>query len=183
MKVFCTKPTQCPAIPSNGVSGSWEICINSRSAYIPLPVSLPLRTAVQLVSSIKAGVMIRFIKNSSNDCLGIDPHSDFIRHLSKGGINWPWMKEGWDNIPVAKALKGSRIAALSFSNRETPSRHVFYQDHKSHIRDHYMDPSKERDGWKLGERILVLSFSMNESSLHCRFAGLWHTTAWNAHNG
>ena len=122
--------------------------------------------------------MIRCIKNASNDCVGIDPSSDFIQQLRKKDT-----QEGWDNIPVTKALKNSRIAALSFSNHEIPSRHVFYQDHKSHIRDHYMDPSKERDGWKLGERILVLSLSMNESSLHCRFAGLWHTTAWNAHNG
>jgi hypothetical protein len=187
--MFCMKPTQRPAIPSKGVSGTWEmsgtweICINSKLSYIPLPVSPPLGTAVQLVSSIKAGVMIRFIKNSSNDCLGIDPDSDFIRHLCKGGTNWPWMQEGWDNIPVTKACKGSSIAALSFSNRETPSRHVFYQDPMLHVRDHYMDPNKEHDGWNLGERIIVLSLSMDEGSLHWRFPGLWHTTAWNAHNG
>jgi hypothetical protein len=135
------------------------------------------------VSSIKVSVIIRFIKNSSSDCLGIDPDSDIIRQLSQGGINWPGTQEGWANIPVTKALKGSSIAALSFSNGETPSRHVFYQDPKLHVRDHYMDPDREHDGWNLGEGILALSLSMNESSLHCRFAGLWNTTAWNVHNG
>jgi len=97
-------------------------------------------------------------------------------------MNWPGMQQGWANIPVTKALKGSSIAALSFSNCETPSRHVFYQDPELHVRDHYMDPSREHDGWILGEQILELSLSMNESSSHCRYAGLWHTTAWNAHN-
>ena len=132
----------------------------------------------QLVFSIKAGAMIRFIKNSSTDCPGIDPHSCLIRQLS---MTWPGTQR-WANTPVTKALKGSSIAALSFSNRETPSRHVFYQDPELHVRDHYMDPKREQDGWILGERILALSLSMNESSLHCRYAGLWHTTAWNAHN-
>jgi hypothetical protein len=127
--------------------------------------------------------MICFVKNSSNDCLGIDPDSDFIRQLSKGDIDWPWTQDGWDNIPVAQALKRSSIAALSFSNHETLSRHVFYQDPRLHVRDHYMDPSREHEGWNLGKRILALSLSINESSLHCRSAGLRHTTAWNIHNG
>jgi len=179
MEIFCTNPptqrtTSVPGTFScywtmtwsaqqwnlprtREVAGTWEVCINSRSSYILLPVSLLSGMTVQSVSSIKVGVMIRFIKNSSNDCPGIDPHSDLIRQLSKGGMNWPWTQEGWDNIPVTKALKGSSIAALSFSNCQTPSRHVFYQDPELHVRDHYMDPSREHGGWNLGERILALS--------------------------
>ena len=166
-----------------GLAGTGELCASSASSCIIIPVSPPLGTTVRLVSSIKAGVMISFMKNSSNNCLGIDPDSNLIRHLSEGGMNWPWTQEGWANIPVTKALKGSSIAALSFSNREKSSRHVFYQDPKSHVRDHYMDPDREHDGWNLGEWILGLSLSMSESSLNYRSAGLWNTTAWNVHNG
>ena len=171
-------PTQQRTLAGNG-----EVCISSRSSWIPLLVSPPFGTMDQLAFFIKASVMICFVKNSSNDCLRIDPGSDLIRQLSEASINWPWTQEGWDNIPVTKALKGSSIAALSFSNCETPSRHVFYQDTKLHVRDHYMNPSKEDNGWNLGEWILAPSLSMNESSLHCRLAGLWHTTSWNTHNG
>jgi len=127
--------------------------------------------------------MIRFIKNASNDCVGIDSSSDLIRQLRKKDMTRPKTQEGWANIPVTKALKNSSIAALSFSNHETPSRHVFYQDPNLHVRGHYMNLSREHDGWILGERFLALSLSLNESSLHCRYAGLRRTTAWNTHNG
>lgn len=92
------------------------------------------------------------------------------------------MQEGWDNVLVPKAFKGSSIATLSFANHETSSRHVFYQDPGLHVRDHYMDPSREHDGWIPGEQILALSLSMNKSSLYYRYAGLWHTTTWNTYH-
>jgi len=164
-----------------GLAGILGLCMSSRSKA--LSVSPPSGTTIQSVSSIKAGVMIRFIKNLSNDCIGIDPSSDLIRQLRKKDMTLPRTQEGWANIPVTKALKFSSIAALSFPNHETPSRHVFYQDPELHVRDHYMDPSREHDGWILGERFLALSLSMNESSLHCRYAGLWYTTILHTHNG
>jgi hypothetical protein len=125
--------------------------------------------------------MIPIIKNSSTDCLAIDQHNDFIRQLNRRCADWSWRQSSSDTL-VTKALKGSSIAALSLSSREAPSRHVFYQDPNLHVRDHYTDPSRKGDEWILGERVLALSLSMNESSLHCRFPGLWHTTTWNARN-
>ena len=100
--------------------------------------------------------MICFIKNTSNDCIEIDPGSDLIRQLTR-----PSTQEVWNNIPVTKAVKDSSIAALSFYNREPPSRHVFYQDPALHVRDHHMDPSREDDGWILGEQFLALSCAIS----------------------
>ena len=134
------------------------------------------------MSSIKVGVMIRFAKNSSNDCLGIDPGSDFIQQLFKRTDGLGSLQASWENRPVAKALKGSSIAASSFAPALEPL-HVFYQDPELHVRDHYVIFRKQAAEWTLGEQILALSSSMNESSLDCRFARLWHTTTWNAHHG
>ena len=141
------------------------------------------------MSSIKVGFMICFVKSASNDCLGIDPRSDFIRHLStcryerKQVWNYPDQKyelgpPKWSNIIVTQALKGSSIAAISLVDTLTPLR-LFYQDPELRVRDLFNRGGSE---WYHGQQILALSLSMNESSFDYRFPGLWHTTAWNVHN-
>jgi len=133
------------------------------------------------MSSIKVSVMKRFARNSSNDCLWIDPRSNFIRQASTykrpQHIDWElWKKK---NLLITKALKGSSIAALSLVDTPIPL-HLFYQDPELRVRHLFNQGGSE---WYHGERILPLSLSMNESSLHCRVPGLWHTTTWNSHNG
>ena len=126
-------------------SGSWEVCVSSRSSWIPLPVSPPFAAPKnfgrKFTSSIKASVSIYFTKNSSNDCLGIDPHSDFIRQLSRyrlSNAQGPKLWEAWkNNILVTKALKGSSIAAVSISDTPT-ALHVFYQDPELRVRNIFM---------------------------------------------
>jgi hypothetical protein len=113
--------------------------------------------------------MIRFVYNSLNDTLGIDPNSNFIRQLSayKSGKRDPWRE--WENdILVTIALKGSSIAALCLANNPTPL-HVFYQDPEFHVKAYHYTRTINHIGWYLGKRTLALSLSMNESSLHFRF--------------
>ena len=171
--------------PNICLSGCWDVCISSRSSWIPLPVSPPFcipaahrkwgSSRWKFMSSIKASVMIYFAKNSSNDYPGIDPHSNFIRQLSSygtrsssstsyGSRKWEaWQPGAWawkNNILVTKALKGSSIAALSLDDSTTPL-HLFYQDPEFHVRDLF-----NRGGgseWYHGEQILAESLSMNES--------------------
>ena len=166
-----------------GVSGPEGICILTKSLRVPLPVS-PLFTAVvwmrEFMSSIKASVMICFARHLSNDCLGIDLRSDYILCVStyrnpQGTRRQRWDEGTWPHLTL-KALKGSCIAAVQNSTRL----HLFYQDPELRVRHFY---NEGRANWYDGEWILALSLSRNESSLHCRFPGLWHTTVWNAHNG
>jgi hypothetical protein len=135
---------RCFSLSHMAHGGSWEVCVSSRSSWIPLPVSPPFGAPKILgrkfTSSIKASVIIYFSKNSPNDCLGIDPHSDSIRQLRRDrysnykGPNWSAWK---NNILVTKALKGSSIAAVSLSDTPT-ALHVFYQDPELHIRNIFM---------------------------------------------
>jgi hypothetical protein len=139
------------------------------------------------MSSIKASVMIALQRIHQMTISGIDPHSDFIRQLSSYGtptiririVGAVELGKWKNNILVTKALKGSSIAALSLDDTTTPL-HLFYQDPELHVRDLFNQGGSE---WYHGEQILALSLSMNESSLHYRFPGLWHTTAWNAYRG
>ena len=133
-------------------TGSWEVCVSSRSSWIPLPVSPPFGAPEhfgrKFTSSTKASVIIYFTKNSSNDCLRIDPQSDFIRQLSRyrqplsKGPKWNAWK---NNILVTRALKGSSIAAVSLYNNPTPL-HVFYQDSELHVRHIFMRTLYRDDG-------------------------------------
>ena len=94
-------------------------------------------------------------------------------------VHWFFDWSPWtNNILVTKAFKGSSIAVLSLVDTPTPL-HVFYQDPDLHVRDLFNRGGSE---WYHGGRILAPYQSMNESSLHCRFHGLWCTTTWNAYN-
>lgn len=105
------------ALASLCVFWSWEVCMSSESSWIPLLVSPPFGTPMvqrgKFMSSIKASIMICFTKNSSNNCLGIDPHSDFIWQLSISPDSWHNSWKWKNNIQVTKALKGTSIAVVS----------------------------------------------------------------------
>jgi len=94
-----------------------------------------------------------FLNTLLNYCLKIVPESGFIQALThRASKGMPWFKGSF----IAKAIKGSSIAAVLCLRFNGEAVHVYYQDTNLHIREQIWSPDVLR--WVSGEHLFTNAF-------------------------
>ena len=101
------------------------------------------------VSTIKASDNIAFVKDPLNNCLNIDPNTNFIRMVYQRGPANPWKEAP----PIVKAVKGSSFAVVRSPDSDAKKivSRIYYQDPELCLKECYYSPLDTTDQWVFGE--------------------------------
>ena len=100
---------------------------------------------------IKVNDSIPFVKDPLNNCLNIDPNTNFIQMVYQRGPANPW-KEA---LPIVKAVKGSSFAVVrspdSDAKKIVSLNRIYYQDSELCLKECYYSPLDTTDQWVFSE--------------------------------
>ena len=116
---------------------------------IQSPVSPPFNSTMILSASIiKACDNIPFLKECLNNYLEIEPNTDLIRMLYQPGPTQNWRKS---SAIIAKAVKGSSLAAVRHPGLGELVPFICYQDPQLHLRARFPSDRSGTSEWGLSE--------------------------------
>ena len=160
-EMFCTSlPTRRARA---GIAGTTETFICSTLSCMLLQALLLYDTMmVPPVSTIKASDNITFTKHPQNNYLKIDPNNNYIQMVYQYGPAKPCKKAP----PIVRAVKDSSFAIIRDPTDQRVS-HLYYQDHKLHLREFCYDILGTR-GTYFGEQVPKLCLSVDGHTSHFR---------------